>query len=229
MSDPIGAAIGIGSSLLGGGSKGGSEATQKLPQWQEDAWKANIEAQKQLNSIGYMPNYAPTRAKFNPLLKQAVNNTQKASQAFGMSSPTNVLDNMTNTTFADRMIKDLGMGELVNINGIEGYAAGNLLDASKQLLGEKAPGQLSAYESLFVDPVEGLVAETDSETSQDYEAFMRAYMAAMTATSEGQPSANDAMTAWNVYQQTGYAPPEVKRFMDNGMGSNFRLENLGIG
>ena len=67
------------------GGKGGSQTSEvKVPQYVEDAAKANLAKADLLAQIGPVTNYGPDVAAFSPMQEDAFRNTASSASAFGM-------------------------------------------------------------------------------------------------------------------------------------------------
>jgi hypothetical protein len=130
---------------MGGGGKGGSKTqTNDIPEWVKPYAKENLERAKQAQTIGYVPYYGPDVAAFNPTQMAAFGSNIGAAEAFGLvpQGSVSAMQGMTPapTTYA---------------GGIQGYSSGDLFDQAVAELAARRPGQVSAYNKLFVDPYSG--------------------------------------------------------------------------
>ena len=125
------------------GGKGGSTTTQvEIPQWLEDAARANMARGEHVASIGYTPYYGPDVAALTPMQEAAMANTGQAAGAFGLSG-----GGMTGTE---------GMPQAQTFaNGVRGYSSAPLYQQSVDALQQNAPGQYEAIRGMFIDPVTG--------------------------------------------------------------------------
>jgi hypothetical protein len=123
--------------------KGGSTTSEvKVPQYVEDAAKANLAKADLLAQIGYVPEYGPSTAAFTPMQEAAFQNTAGAAGAFGMAGGggTGMEGMPTPTTYA---------------GGIRGYSSAPLYEESMAELEARRPGQYAAINAPFIDPVTG--------------------------------------------------------------------------
>ena len=125
------------------GGKGGSQTTQvEIPQWLEDAARANIARGEHVASIGYTPYFGPDVAALTPMQEAAMANTGQAAGAFGLSG-----GGMTGTE---------GMPQAQTFaNGVRGYSSAPLYQQSVNALQQNAPGQYEAIRGMYIDPVTG--------------------------------------------------------------------------
>ena len=127
------------------GGKGGSSTTEvKVPQYIEDAAKANLAKADVLSQIGYTPYYGPDVAAFTPMQQAAFQNTSDMASAFGMAAPMSQQDIYGGmpapTTYA---------------NGVSGYSSAPMFEQSMAELEARRPGQYAALNAPFIDPVTG--------------------------------------------------------------------------
>ena len=62
--------------------------------------------------------------------------------------------------------------------GVRGYSSGSLFDQARAMLAARAPGQMAAYNAMFVNPMTGLLPQIasyyeDGQPSADYIDFLR--------------------------------------------------------
>ena len=127
------------------GGKGGSSTTEvKVPQYIEDAAKANLAKADVLSQIGYTPYYGPDVAAFTPMQQAAFQNTSDTASAFGLATPSSQQDIYGGmpapTTYA---------------NGVSGYSSAPMFEQSMAELEARRPGQYAALNAPFIDPVTG--------------------------------------------------------------------------
>jgi len=122
---------------------GSKESETKIPQWYEDAAKSNISRAQDIAEMGYMPYYGVDVAGFTPMQQSAMQNTSNAARMYGMSAPEGGAMS--------------GMGAMVTdpATGIQGYRSGDIFDAARQELKQRAPAQYDYYNSMVIDPVTG--------------------------------------------------------------------------
>ena len=121
-------------------SLGGSQTTKvQIPGWLEDAAQRSIGRAESTANIGYMPYMGPDVAAFSPMQQASFDNTTQAAQAFGMATP--------------------GMGSNDGMpppqqfaGGVQGYSSFPVYQQALDALGQARPGQMAAYNDLFIDP-----------------------------------------------------------------------------
>lgn len=117
---------------------GSTKSETKLPQYVQDADKANMARAQETAQIGYVPYYGPDVAAFAPQQVAAMQNNNQAADAFGMAtSPLNI---MQPQQFE---------------GGIMGYSSGGMYDQAVAELERVNPAQVRAIRSMFIDPVTG--------------------------------------------------------------------------
>ena len=125
------------------GGKGGSQTSQvEIPQYLEDASKKMLNRASAVQGVGYMPYMGPDVAALTQPQQQAMQSNIDAASAFGLVDPG--LDAMA------------GMPEAQDFNGVQGYSSFDMYDQAVADLAASRPGQVAAYDKLFVDPVTGL-------------------------------------------------------------------------
>ena len=127
------------------GGKGGSSTTEvKIPEYIEDASKANLARASDISKIGYTPYYGPDVAAFSPMQQAAFQNTADTASAFGLAVPTSQQDIMGGmpapTTFA---------------GGVQGYSSAPMYEQSVAEFAARRPGQYEAIMDQFLDPMAG--------------------------------------------------------------------------
>lgn len=127
------------------GGKGGSQTTEvKVPQYIEDAAKANLARADEISRIGYTPYYGPDVAAFSPMQQASFQNTADTASAFGLAAPTSQQDIMGGmpapTTYE---------------GGVSGYSSAPMYEQSLAELQAQRPGQYDAIMGQFIDPVAG--------------------------------------------------------------------------
>ena len=128
--------------MSGGGGKGGSTTSEvKIPQWVQDASKANLARADEISQIGYTPYYGPDVASFNPMQEASFANTGQAANAFGMAG-----GGLTGME---------GMPAAQDFNGVSGYSSAPLYQGAVDQLQAQRPGQFDAIMSQFIDPFTG--------------------------------------------------------------------------
>lgn len=122
-----------------GGGLGGTQTTQvSIPQWLEDAAQGAIGRAEMGAQLGYMPYMGPDVAAFSPSQNAAFAANMGAANAFGL--PT------ANTT---------GLPEPTNFGGFDAYSSYPMYRDAVDTAAGAYPGQMDAYRSLFIDPVNG--------------------------------------------------------------------------
>ena len=115
-----------------------------MPQYIEDAGKANLAKADELAKIGYTPYYGPDVAAFTPMQQAAFQGTSDMASAFGTASPTGQQDIMGGmpapTTYA---------------GGVQGYSSAPIFEQSVDQLRAARPAQYAALMAPFIDPVTG--------------------------------------------------------------------------
>ena len=125
------------------GGKGGSQTSQvEIPQYLEDASKKMLNRASAVQGVGYMPYMGPDVAALTQPQQQAMQSNIDAASAFGLVDPG--LNAMA------------GMPEAQNFNGVQGYSSFPMYEQAVADLAASRPGQVAAYDKLFVDPVTGL-------------------------------------------------------------------------
>ena len=128
------------------GGKGGSQTSEvKVPQYIEDAGRANLARADELAKIGYTPYYGPDVAAFTPMQEAAFQGTSDMANAFGMSG-----GNMSEQDIYG------GMGAPTQYaNGVRGYSSAPMYEQSLAQFAEARPGQYAAMTAPFINPVTG--------------------------------------------------------------------------
>lgn len=128
------------------GGKGGSTTSEiKVPQYIEDAGRANLAKADELAKIGYTPYYGPDVAAFTPMQQAAFQNTADTASAFGLGG-----GNMSQQDIYG------GMGAPTQYaNGVRGYSSAPMYEQSLAELEARRPGQYAALNAPFINPVTG--------------------------------------------------------------------------
>jgi hypothetical protein len=125
------------------GGKGGTQTSQvEIPRYLEDASKKMLNRASAVQGVGYMPYMGPDVAALTQPQQQAMQSNIDAASAFGLVDPG--LDAMA------------GMPQAQDFNGVQGYSSFDMYDQAVADLAASRPGQVAAYDKLFVDPVTGL-------------------------------------------------------------------------
>jgi hypothetical protein len=123
------------------GGKGGQSTTKvEIPEWLESAAQENLAKAGELSKIGYTPYYGPSVAAMTPMMQQSMAGTNQAAQAFGMSGGVN---------------PNAGMQQAQNYGGVQAYGSGDMYDQILLELETRRPGQFSAMNAPFINPVTG--------------------------------------------------------------------------
>jgi hypothetical protein len=142
------------------GGKGGSQTTQvEVPQYVEDAARANLAQGQEVSRIGYTPYYGPSVAAFSPMQTAAMQNAADFASAFGM---------------APQMDVTAGMPQAQEYaGGIRGYSSAPLYEQAVAELAARRPAQAALIESQFIDPTattmqQGLLNRGFNDAGMDY-------------------------------------------------------------
>ena len=120
---------------MSGGKGGSTSSTVTIPQYIEDAARANLAKADEISKIGYTPYYGPDVAGFTPTQQAAMKNNLAAASAFGMDAP------------ADAMA---GMPQAQPIGGgMSGYSSGDLFDQAVAEFERRKPAYAKEYNELF--------------------------------------------------------------------------------
>ena len=124
------------------GGKGGSQTSQvEIPAYLENASKKSLNRAEDTQNIGYMPYMGPDVAAFTQPQQQAMQANIDAAAAFGLVDPS--LDAMA------------GMPQAQDFNGVQGYSSFPVYQMAVDDLKASRPGQVEAYDDLYVDPTTG--------------------------------------------------------------------------
>ena len=150
------------------GGKGGSQTTStEIPAWaQEYAQRELLNRAAQAAAVGFMPYYGPDVAAMTPAQEAAMASNIGAAEAYGLIEPGSLSPTSgmpAAQTFA---------------GGVRGYSSGGLCDQARAMLAARQPGQMAAYNAMFVDPMTGLLPQMSSymengQPSADYIEFLR--------------------------------------------------------
>jgi hypothetical protein len=123
------------------GGKGGQSTTKvEIPEWLESAAQENLAKAGELSKIGYTPYYGPSVAAMTPMMQQSMAGTNQAAQAFGMGGGAG---------------PNAGMPQARNYGGMQAYSSGDMYDQALRELEMRRPGQFSAMNAPFINPVTG--------------------------------------------------------------------------
>lgn len=136
-------------------SKGGSSTTQaEIPDWIAEPAQRNIARAEASQQLGYMPYYGPDVAAFNPTQLAAMQANIGAAQTFGLAP--------AGMTAAQGMPAPTDFG-----GGMMGYSSGPLFELALAELMARRPGQVQAYNQLFVDPLTGQPSMISQQQEED--------------------------------------------------------------
>jgi hypothetical protein len=179
------------------GGKGGSTTSEvTVPDYIENAAKANLAKADAISQVGYTPYYGADVAAFNPMQQAAFQNTADTASAFGMATPTSPTDIMGN------------MGApTVYANGVTGYSSAPMFQDSVDTLNYLRPAQANLIDSFFVNPSAGF---------DPYSEFQgRAGGSVMPLNMNAQPAVNTTDYGAN---SSYYIQPEVSNTAMNTSG-----------
>lgn len=127
---------------------GGQTTTSQMeiPDWLEAPARRNIGRAEEISNIGYVPNYGPEIAAFNPQQVQAMQNVNSMANAYGMGPGINTMPDLPQAT-------DYG-------NGMLGYSSTGLFGEAVDQFAQDRPGQYRAIQGQFIDPVTGADAKS---------------------------------------------------------------------
>ena len=121
------------------GGKGGSTTSEvDIPQWMEDAARANLAQGKEVSQIGYTPYYGPDVAAFNPTQVANMQSTNDFASTFGLGPQVDVAASLPQATTYE--------------GGIQGLSSGGLYDQAVAELAARRPGQAALIDQQFIDP-----------------------------------------------------------------------------
>lgn len=127
---------------MSGGGKGGSQTSEvSIPRYLENASKKSLNRAEDTQNIGYMPYMGPDVAAFTSPQTQAMQANLDAGAAFGLVDPG--MDAMA------------GIPEAQDFGGVQGYSSFPMYQMAVDDLAESRPGQVDAYNDLYVDPITG--------------------------------------------------------------------------
>ena len=124
------------------GGKGGSQSSQvEIPAYLENASKKSLNRAEQVQDIGYMPYMGPDVAAFTQPQQQAMQANLDAGAAFGLVDPgMSAMD---------------GMPQAQDFGGVQGHSSFPMYQMAVDDLKASRPGQVAAYDKMYVDPVTG--------------------------------------------------------------------------
>ena len=127
------------------GGKGGSTTSEiTIPDYIENAARANLAKADAISQVGFTPYYGADVAAFNPMQQAAFQNTADTASAFGMATPTSPTDIMGN----------MGAPQTY-ANGVTGYSSAPMFQDAVDTLGYFRPNQKALLDSFFVNPYTG--------------------------------------------------------------------------
>lgn len=126
---------------MSGGKGGSTSSTITVPQYIEDAAKANLAKADRIAQIGPVRYYGPDVAAFTPMQQAGFQNIADTASAFGVAGGGTGMEGMpTPTTYA---------------GGVQGYSSAPMFEQSMAELEARRPGQYAAINAPFIDPVTG--------------------------------------------------------------------------
>jgi hypothetical protein len=130
---------------MSGGKGGSTSSTVTIPQYIEDAAKANLAKAEEISKIGDVRYYGPDVAAFTPMQQAAFQGTADLASAFGTAgggmSQQDVMGGMPAPT--------------IYASGVQGYSSAPMFEQSMAELEARRPGQYAAINAPFIDPVTG--------------------------------------------------------------------------
>ena len=128
------------------GGKGGSQTSQvTVPQYIEDAARANLNRAGDVANIGPIRYEGPDVAAYSPMQMAAARGLSDTASAFGVAGG----------GMSDQDLRG-GMPEPTEFaGGVRGYSSAPMYDESLAALEASSPGQYDFINSLFIDPVTG--------------------------------------------------------------------------
>ena len=126
---------------MSGGKGGSTTSTVTIPQYIEDAARANLAKADEISKIGYTRYYGPDFAAFTPMQQASFQNTAGMADEFGLAGGGTGMGGMpAPTTYA---------------GGVQGYSSAPMFEQSMAELEARRPGQYAAINAPFIDPVTG--------------------------------------------------------------------------
>ena len=188
---------------MSGGKGGSTSSTVTIPQYIEDAAKANLAKADEISKIGYVPYYGPDVAAFTPMQQAGFQNTAGMADAFGLAGGGTGMEGMpTPTTYA---------------GGVQGYSSAPMFEQSMAELETRRPGQYAAINAPFIDPVTGAQPMTPYGTGEaDAAAASGAGYAAGTDYTQGAGSSDTG--AMTVDEQMAMFPAATGAGTGGGFG-----------
>jgi hypothetical protein len=136
---------------MSGGGKGGTTTTKvEIPQYIEDASKANLARADEVARTGYIPYMGPDVAAMTGDQLSAMANTNSMASAMGMATAEPTLPQPVQT-FA---------------NGVQGYSSYPIYEETMDRFASERPGQFDHISGMFIDPVTG-AGPTNSAFARD--------------------------------------------------------------
>ena len=128
------------------GGKGGSQTSQvTVPQYIEDAARANLSRAGDVANIGPIRYEGPDVAAYSPMQLAAARGLSDTASAFGVAGG----------GMSDQDLRG-GMPEPTEFaGGVRGYSSAPMYDESLAALKASSPGQYDFINSLYIDPVTG--------------------------------------------------------------------------
>ena len=145
------------------GGKGGSQSSQvEIPAYLENASKKSLNRAEQVQDIGYMPYMGPDVAAFTQPQQQAMQANLDAGAAFGLVDPgMSAMD---------------GMPQAQDFGGVQGHSSFPMYQMAVDDLKASRPGQVAAYDKMYVDPITGEGGHNGSPQYPGYPQFPGGFM-----------------------------------------------------
>src|SRR6056297_1657892 len=139
---------------------GSQESSTEVPQFQKDAGEFGVNRARQIAERGYMPYFGPDVAALTPQQYQAMQGTQDARRAFGMSTLGGGGQGGGNA-FAQGFNNGVQVNPMAglpapgNFGGISGYSGAPIYQGAMDQLEQRMPGLMDYHRSMFIDPQTG--------------------------------------------------------------------------
>jgi len=142
------------------GGKGGSQTSQvTVPQYIEDAARANLSRAGDVANIGPIRYGGPDVAAYSPMQMAASRGLSDTAGAFGVAGG----------GMSDQDLRG-GMPEPTEFaGGVRGYSSAPMYDATLADLQATSPGQYDFISSLYIDPVTGEIGSRASAPPPVYQ------------------------------------------------------------
>ena len=177
---------------MSGGKGGSTSSTVTIPQYIEDAARANLAKANEISKIGYTPYYGPDVAAFTPMQQAGFQNTAGMADAFGLAGGGTGMEGMpTPTTYA---------------GGIQGYSSAPMFEQSMAELEARRPGQYAAINAPFINPVTGAQPMAPYGTGAEYAAGTDYTQAAGGLGNTGAMTVDEQMAMFPAATSNGSSP-----------------------